>query len=235
MLYTRYVRGEDMRFPIHRLPSSSKGEEVANLIRFEIISGKLQKGDKISENFIASTYDTSRSPAREALRILQNEGLVRLERMGAVIQGVTKEDLEEINDVRFLLEGFCMKKCAEAADESLFAFLHFSIEQMRISAKRNDFIEFSVQDIAFHEAIIKASQHKRFMYVWKSIKNIVVTALLITTEKRINMEKEEVDFLIKKHEDIVKTMQNNNISDIDETLSIHFEDTRKTVLGILFK
>ncbi|WP_179134512.1 GntR family transcriptional regulator [Oceanobacillus timonensis] len=224
-----------MSFPIDRLPSSSKGEEVANLIRFEIISGKLKKGDKISENYIASTYDTSRSPAREALRILQNEGLITLERMGAVIHGVTKEDLEEINDVRFLLEGFCMKKCAEEADESLFAFLHFSIEQMKISAKRNDFIEFSIQDIAFHEAIIEASQHKRFMYVWKSIKNIVVTALLIATEKRINMEKEKVDFLIKKHADIVKAMQDKKMTGIDETLSVHFEDTRKTVLGILFK
>ncbi len=99
-----------MSFPIHRLPSSSKGEEVANFIRFEIISGKFQTGDKISENFIASTYNTSRSPAREALRILQYEGLVSLERMGAVVHGMTREDLQEINDLRLLLEGFCMKK-----------------------------------------------------------------------------------------------------------------------------
>ncbi|GEN85797.1 GntR family transcriptional regulator [Oceanobacillus sojae] len=229
-----------MSFPIHRLPSSSKGEEVANFIRFEIISGKFQTGDKISENFIASTYNTSRSPAREALRILQYEGLVSLERMGAVVHGMTREDLQEINDLRLLLEGFCMKKCAKEGDESLFALLNFLLEQMKISAKKNDLVEYSLHDIAFHEAIIEASKHKRFMNVWKGIKNIVVTTLLIATEKRMEMAEEEAEFLVKKyedvkHEDIVETMQKKDMEGIDRTLRIHFEDTRKTVLDILFK
>lgn len=78
------------------------------------------------------------------------------------------------------------------------------------------------------------------MNVWKGIKNIVVTTLLIATEKRMEMAEEEAEFLVKKyedvkHEDIVETMQKKDMEGIDRTLRIHFEDTRKTVLDILFK
>ncbi|MGN8646325.1 GntR family transcriptional regulator [Gracilibacillus sp. HCP3S3_G5_1] len=225
----------EINFPVDRLPSSSKGEEVANIMRFEIISGELAQGFTISENSIAKKYDISRSPAREALRILQNEGLVRLERMGAVIIGLTKKDMEEINDVRFLLEGFCMKTCSKQDNDSLFAFLNYTLEKMRISSISNDFLEFSIQDIAFHEAIIKASNHTRFLHVWKGIKNIVTTALLIATEKRLTMEKDQIEFLIKKHEDIVVAIKNGDAKKIDEALNIHFIDTRKTVIEGIFQ
>ncbi|WP_209125153.1 GntR family transcriptional regulator [Alkalihalobacillus sp. BA299] len=221
-------------FPIDRLPSSSKGEEIASLLRFEIISGKLKPGETISENSVAKTYDSSRSPAREALRILQNEGLISLERMGAVIIGLSEKDMEEINDVRFFLESFCMKECAKNANDSLYAFLKYTLEKMHISAIQSDFIELSVQDIAFHEAIIEASNHKRFLHVWKGIKNLVITALLIATEKRIAMEKDQIDFLVKEHLDIVEAMKNNDHEKIEEALKVHFEDTRKTVIASIF-
>ncbi|MCM3160782.1 GntR family transcriptional regulator [Metabacillus litoralis] len=210
------------------------GEEIANLLRYEIISGKLEAGSKISENAIAKKYNASRSPAREALRILKTEGLVRLERMGAVINNLSEKDLDEINDVRFLLESFCMKECAKNLDESLYRFLMYTVEKMEIVATKNDFVELSILDIAFHEAIIEASNHSRILNVWKGIKNIVITALLIATEKRFSMEKDQIDFLIKEHLDIVEAMKLNDPEKIEEALKVHFADTRKTVISSIF-
>ncbi|SDX99082.1 GntR family transcriptional regulator, gluconate operon transcriptional repressor [Evansella caseinilytica] len=222
-----------MSFPVERLPSSSKGDEIASLMRFEIISGRLKKGDVVSENSLAKTYHASRSPAREALRILQAEGLLRLERLGAVVVGLTEKDMEEINDVRFLIESFVMKECAKNANDSLYAYLRYTLENMRISAINNDFVEFSIQDITFHEAIIEASNHKRILHVWKGIKNIVVTALLIATEKRM-MERDQIDNLIKKHSDIIDAMKDGDAQKIEDALKIHFVDTRKTVFESIF-
>ncbi|WP_420810402.1 GntR family transcriptional regulator [Halobacillus ihumii] len=59
-----------MRFPIDRLPCSSKGKETASQMRFEIIGGELKPGETVSGNYIAKTYNASRSPAREALGLL---------------------------------------------------------------------------------------------------------------------------------------------------------------------
>lgn len=223
-----------MGFPTDKLPSSSKGEEVANIMRFDIISGAIETGDVVSENMLSKKYNVSRSPIREALRLLQSEGLVSLERMGASINGLSKQDMEEINDMRLLIESFCMKKCADKPSASLTVFLNYSIEQMKISVAENNFIELAVQDIAFHEAIIKESNHLRMLHTWNGMKNIIMTALLLATEERSKLEKEQFDFLIKKHENIVSAIQSGSNQDIDETLETHFEDTRKTVINVLF-
>lgn len=206
-----------MTFPVKRFPSQSKGEEVANLMRYDIIAGKLPPKSTISENGIASAYNVSRVPAREALRILQNEGLVNLERMGAVVLGMSRQDMEEITDVRFLIEAFCMNECAKASNESLYSYLRYTLEQMEIAARNNDFIEVSIQDIAFHEAIIEASNHNRFLHIWKGIKNIVITTLLIATEKRMTMEKDKIDSLINKHIELIDSMKTGESFKIEES------------------
>jgi GntR family transcriptional regulator of gluconate operon len=71
--------------------------------------------------------------------------------------------------------------------------------------------------------------------VWKGIKNIVITALLIATEKRFSMEKDQIDLLIKEHLDIVEAMKINDPEKIEEALKVHFVDTRKSVISSIFK
>ena len=61
----------------------------------------------------------SRSPIREALRILSNEGLIDLQRMGAVVIGLTTRDLNELYDVRLLLEHFVLERLSEVNHDSL--------------------------------------------------------------------------------------------------------------------
>lgn len=76
----------------------------------------------------------------------------------------------------------------------------------------------SMQDIEFHEAIIEAAQHTRILHMWMGIRNIVITALLIATEKRFAIEQHEINQLIEKHVEIV-----NRIKEGDpQAISISF-------------
>lgn len=218
-----------MDYLTSHLPSFSIGDEISTALRFEIISGKIKPGEKLSENFIATKFEVSRSPAREALKTLSNEGLVSLERMGAVVIGLSAKDVEELYDVRFLIEQFSMKECAKKENDELYAKLNFTIEKMKIAAAKGDFIELSIQDIAFHEAIIQASEHTRIFHMWTGIRNLVVTALLLATENRFKMEQEEIDRLIQLHVDIVDNLKAGGSDAIEQMLQVHFADTRKTV------
>ncbi len=214
---------------LSKLPSFSLGDKISTQLRFEIISGKIKPGDVLSENLIASKFEVSRSPAREALKELANEGLLRLERMGAIVNGLSKKDVEELYDVRFLIESFSMKVCANKTNHELFANLNFIIEKMKIAAAKKNFIELSIQDIAFHETIIKASEHKRVFHMWMGIRNLVVTALLLATTNRFKYEQEECDHLIKLHIDLVEQLKEGTPKKIEQMLQTHFDDTRKTV------
>ncbi|SDI92882.1 GntR family transcriptional regulator [Alteribacillus bidgolensis] len=225
-----------MEFPVEKLDPHSKGEEIAGLMRYEIIAGQLKPGDFVSENSIAKKYNSSRSPSREALRILQNEGLLSLKRTGVEIIGISQKDIEELNDIRYLIESFAMKKCAEKNDEELIAFLQFTVEKMKIAIDKKDATELAIQDIAFHEAVIRASDHNRIYHLWKNIEKLIITALLIATKKRFSTEKklQYKDFLIQSHLDIVNAIMVGDVDKIEENLQIHFLDTRATVRNSVF-
>ncbi|RKL66491.1 GntR family transcriptional regulator [Salipaludibacillus neizhouensis] len=225
-----------MKFPIDKLNPSSKGEEIAGLMRFEIISGHLKPGDIVSENSIAKKYNSSRSPSREALRILQNERLLSLNRTGVEIIGLSQKDIEELSDIRYLIENFAIKECTKKNDDELIAFLNFTVEKMKIAINKEDPTELAFQDIAFHEAIIKASNHDQIHHWWKNIEKLIVTALLIATEKRFSTETKTdfKEFLVESHLNIVDVIRDGRIDEVEEILQTHFIDTRATVRKSVF-
>ena len=77
-------------------------------LRMRIISGMIENGTVLSENKLAADFEVSRSPIREALKILASENIIRLERMGAVVVGLTDKEIKEIYDVRLLIETFVL-------------------------------------------------------------------------------------------------------------------------------
>ena len=105
-----------MKFPRNWLESDSLGELISSELRFQIISGEIEVGSILSENMISSSFETSRSPVREAFKTLELEGLVAPGRMGITVQGLNEEDIVEIYDLRFLLEKFCIRKLTEDFD-----------------------------------------------------------------------------------------------------------------------
>src|SRR5690625_6924284 len=69
------------------------GIKVVSELRMRIISQAIESGTTLSENKLANRFQVSRSPVREALQTLNNEGLIRLERMGAVVVGISEKDI----------------------------------------------------------------------------------------------------------------------------------------------
>src|SRR5690625_1805321 len=86
------------------------GIKVVSELRMRIISQAIESDTTLSENKLANRFQVSRSPVREALQILNNEGLIRLERMGAVVVGISEKDIEEMYDVRLMMESFVFER-----------------------------------------------------------------------------------------------------------------------------
>jgi GntR family transcriptional regulator of gluconate operon len=224
-----------MQFPAIALQGASLGEKISCELRLQIINGSIKSGTVLSENQIAAEFNTSRSPVREAFKTLSNEGLIRQERMGAVVLGLSAKDIEELYDVRSLIETFTIQRLSEMDHEHVIHSLKKIIDKMEFAAKQNDYVEFTMQDLAFHVEMIEEAQHTRILHLWNSIRYIIFTALLIATERRFKENKNEIEPLIKKHQLLINAIASKDDDYIEKIVKDHFDDTRKTVNNMVQK
>ncbi|CAM3024594.1 GntR family transcriptional regulator [Paenibacillus sediminis] len=217
------------QYPASWLSGVSLGESIACELRLQIIRGTIRPGEVLSENRIAADFGTSRSPVREAMKTLSNEGLIRLERMGAVVTGLSLKDVGELYDLRYLIESFVQERLVGSDISELLNTLGKIVDKMRLAAQHHDIVEFSYQDLSFHEAIITEANHTRILHLWKNIRQLVMTVMLITTENVFKQGDEKVKTVIGKHEKLIEGLASGDAERIHEGVLIYFADSRTTL------
>ncbi|MFC4809341.1 GntR family transcriptional regulator [Paenibacillus sp. GCM10023250] len=218
-----------MRYPSAWLQGASRGDAIASELRLQIVSGAIEPGAVISENRIAAEFGASRSPVREALKTLSNEGLIRLERMGAVVLGLSMNDLEELYDVRYLIESFAQQRLAEGDREPLLAELRQLIDKMGLAVKHGDCTEFAQLDFRFHETMIAEAKHARIQQLWNSIRHVVLAVMLITTDEVFTEGEAKLQAVIGKHAGLVKAIESRDAAVIGAEVRAYFADSNRTL------
>ncbi|REE68750.1 GntR family transcriptional regulator [Paenibacillus taihuensis] len=218
-----------MRYPSAWLTGVTRGDSIACELRLQIIRGTIKPGEVISENRVAADYGASRSPVREAMKTLGSEGLIRLERMGAVVLGLSMKDLEELYDVRYLIESFAQKRLGEGGHEQVLVHLKQLIDKMELAVKYNDSVEFSHLDFTFHETMIVGAKHTRILHLWKSIRHIVLTVMLITTDEIFSQGEAKLHAVIEKHRTLVRAIETKDAAVIQQVVENYFADSSITL------
>ena len=138
--------------------SVSLVDQVANTLRDDILTGRFKGGDQLLEDSLKNEFDISRTPLREAFRILEKEGLVEiLPRRGTFVKRITKQDIEEHFPVRAILEGLAARLAYANLSNQDIDEMEEVFECMKGAAQRKDFIDYAKNHIAFHEIFINAS------------------------------------------------------------------------------
>ena len=162
-----------------RLVHSSLHDDVADRLRERIFNGDLAPGSFLDEVRLAEDLSISRTPLREALKVLSAEGLVRHEpRRGCFVNEVTQQDLDEIFPVIALLEGRCAWEAARnASDADLHALeaLHAKLARHAKSKRINEYYE---TNFSIHEAIIQLAGNRWLAQVITDLRKIVKLARL---------------------------------------------------------
>lgn len=131
-------------------------EELAEILQGEIIHGRLTPEARLTEEEIAIRYGVSRSPVREALRILESEGLViRAARRGIWVSPLSLSDLDEIYACRISMEGLAAEQAARSEDLRLKERLLLLLPAMRTAAERQDVEGFFARDVEGSEIIYR--------------------------------------------------------------------------------
>ncbi|MBX3653968.1 MAG: GntR family transcriptional regulator [Ramlibacter sp.] len=162
-----------------RLIQNSLHDEVAATLRDRIFSGELLPGAFIDEVALAEQMAISRTPLREALKVLTAEGLLRHEpRRGCFVNEVTEQDLDEIFPVIALLEGRCAFEAARNASDADLAALETLHERLQRHARAKRINDYYEANFAIHEAIITLANNRWLAQVIGDLRKIVKLARL---------------------------------------------------------
>jgi len=210
-------------YPKKWLVHVSAGERIAAELRMEIISGSIDSGTTLSENQIANKFGASRSPVREAFKVLSSEGLIALERMGAVVVGFSDHDIKEMYDVRVMMELFVLERLMKTDNENLVKRLNQIVEVMNVSVNYEDYEELTLQDLAFHETIIKSINHNRIWIMWSELKPLMECFILLSMRRRFTEAPGDFERIIENHQFIIDAIENKDWELVVQALNRNFK------------
>jgi len=162
-----------------RLVPNSLHDEVAATLREQIFDGTLAPGSFVDEAALCERLSISRTPLREALKVLTAEGLLRHEpRRGCFVNEVTERDLDEIFPVIALLEGRCAYEAARNASDAELNELDALHERLVRHARARRINDYYATNHIIHEAIIKLADNKWLAQVIGDLRKILKLARL---------------------------------------------------------
>lgn len=162
-----------------RLVQNSLHQEVAATLREQIFAGQLRPGSFLDEAALCERLEISRTPLREALKVLTAEGLLRHEpRRGCFVNEVSEQDLDEIFPVIALLEGRCAYEAARNASDADLAVLTTLHERLNRHARAGRINDYYATNFAIHEAIILLANNRWLAQTIADLRKILKLARL---------------------------------------------------------
>ncbi|MET7701076.1 GntR family transcriptional regulator [Streptomyces sp. NPDC005485] len=151
-------------------PARRRGlaDEVADRIREAIFRGAYAPGAPLREVELSGVLQVSRGPVREALRVLEREGLVHCAwHRGTVVTTLSGEDVAELDSLRGALEDLAVQQVITHASDEDFAAIEKAANVME---RTTDSHAMAGLDIAFHDVVFAATGHQRLVAAWETIR-----------------------------------------------------------------
>ncbi|MBR0567878.1 GntR family transcriptional regulator [Azoarcus sp. L1K30] len=149
-------------------------QEVAERLRQRIFAHELKPGTWVDEQALAEDYGISRTPLREALKVLASEGLVTLKpRRGCYVTEISERDLDEVFKVMAMLEGECARISATRATESELATLKHIHADLERAADARDIDRFFEANQAFHHTLQGIADNRWLQHVIEDLRKVI--------------------------------------------------------------
>jgi len=147
-------------------------EVVFDTLRQAILDGTLQPGERLMEIHLARQLGVSRTPVREALRKLEQEGLVLTRPgRGAAVAQIMQSDLEDVLEVREALEELAVRRACARISEEQFARLCGIADDFAVSLRAGDLAGAAGDDEAFHAVLCEAAGNRRLSQLMDSLRS----------------------------------------------------------------
>jgi DNA-binding GntR family transcriptional regulator len=193
--------------------------QIADMLRDMIMTGKLKEGDKVNEGKLCETMGISKTPMREALRVLSVEGLIRLvPNRGAFVTKPEFEEVAEMFDVMSLLEGFCAREACEkmtAKDFSRLEKLHAQLEE---NFERHDQEEYIRINNQYHSFVQEIAGNRTLNQIVDGLRK----KILLYRFQSLNLP-HRFTSSIREHRDLLEAFRERNHSRAETLMREHLQ------------
>jgi DNA-binding GntR family transcriptional regulator len=205
--------------------------QVVAKLRAAIVDGLLPIGQPLRERQIALDLDLSRAPIREALRALENEGLVvTVPHRGTYVATFNDRDVEEIYSLRANLESMAFVRAASRITAADLRSLDVLVARMDRLATGSSFQELIRTDLAFHRRICELADHGRLLEIWENLSRQIMVLYTVTDVpllvKRLYGYVEEIG---DRHRPIVKALRDRDTEGGRSYLATHVLEVARII------
>lgn len=199
-------------------------------IERRIVAGEIAAGAKLNEEQLAATMGISRGPVREALRALNQAGLVRVEKnRGAFVRQVSLDEAHEFYEVRAALEGLIGRLAAARASSEQLDQLHGVIKRMHKVQKTRRADEYFVLNVEFHDILARAARNNALLANYRG----VVNQLDLYRRATISRVVENMPLSTAEHEAIVEAVAARDERRAYDLLTEHVHVSRERLHAAL--
>lgn len=202
-------------------------EQTHQALRNELIAGRLTPGQRVNEVQIAAQIGISRGTLREAMRRLEQEGiLVSIPHRGTFVRRYTPREAEELQEVRLSLETTAALRVAHTLSPPVKTFLEERLQTLREAYEAPlPFPDRMAADLGFHEAICESSGNHTLLALWRSlIGNITVLQLSVGDERMTALQRPH------DHQAMLDAISSRDDTRIRSVFARVFDDGRRVVV-----
>ena len=199
---------------------------VFDKLENDILSGKYAYGELLTEARLSEELGVSRTPIREAIRRLEQEHILLVTGKGLKVQGITRDDIRDIMDVRVRVEGLAAFYAAQRMSDEDKKKLREALELQEFYAAKADSDHMQWQDHEFHETIYAGCGSLTLQNVLVHLHRKAQKYRRASVEKRSRAEAS-----VREHRGIYEAIAAGNAQEAEQQMIQHIENARKSILG----
>jgi DNA-binding GntR family transcriptional regulator len=207
------------------LPRHSLSADATSRIRRAIISGELPPGCALPETTLAEQLAVSRVPVREALIAIEQEGLVEFDSRGrGRVRILTEGDFEDLFSMRCTLEVMAARLLATRLDEATVQELEEMVDQQEAT---EELTELSLLDVAFHERLVIATNHRPLAVCWKTIRSQIEFWLARAHRAQAARDLSSIELTVPGHRRLLAALRSGSEATAEGAMRIEMGTLRE--------
>lgn len=205
---------------------TSLADQIFMELEHEILIGRYERDELLTEIKLSEQLGVSRTPIREALRRLDQEHIIELTSRGARVIGITEEDLKDIYDIRIRIEGLAARRAAESADDEDIAKLQHILDLQEFYTQKEEPDNIKNTDSEFHSCMYHMSRSPSLIDTLEPLHRRVIKYRKVSVSSSSRAQKSYLE-----HMAIFQAIAAHD-SDLAEQLTTqHIINARASILG----
>ncbi|MED1438431.1 MULTISPECIES: GntR family transcriptional regulator [Aeribacillus] len=201
-------------------------QQAYDEIKKLILTGLIPPGAKVIASQLAEKYNISRTPLREALRQLQNEGLLIDDQTGIYVIELNRKEFEDLCECRLLLEKKLMEMIVNKISNEQLAQIEKVLAEAENSLKEDDSLKILSLNAQYHKLLMDCCPNRRLVQLLEQVRSLMLIY-------RANINKKLDPEIINEHKKIFFALKERNMEKVLELIELHLKNDRIRGMKVL--